>query len=76
MIVVFFVTPFVVYVCIGEYVHFPLLIPSVKDINNSLKLKAVIYYMYVLGIIMHGIVCCVIEATYIFYISQSRKMGS
>jgi len=39
-----------VHVCIGEYVHYPLLIPSLTDINNGIKWTAVIYYMYVLVI--------------------------
>jgi hypothetical protein len=39
-------------------VHFPLLIPGVNDINNGIKLKAEICYMYIIGIycIMYGVV--------------------
>jgi len=29
-------------VCIGEYVHYPLLIKSLTDINNGINLTAVI----------------------------------
>lgn len=37
-------------VCIGEYVHFPPLIPSLKYINSGIKLEVVMFYVYVLGI--------------------------
>jgi hypothetical protein len=52
-------------------VHYSLLLPSLKGINDGIKLKAAIYCTYVLGIYN---VCknllCVIEATCIL------KMGS
>jgi hypothetical protein len=58
-----------VYVCIGEYVHFLLLIPKCEWYQQWLK--AEIYYMYVIGI-YYVWNSCVIEAKYMLYISQSR----